>query len=123
MLGCLLAGRLLHYLLAALWRESVAVSVTTACLLTIAASPLFAFIALTNFPLILAMTLFAMSVVGAMRMAMWNDTRAGFNSLAPHCCWPCSATRWPWSALPCWPCPCRSFPTRGVSRTASTERT
>ncbi|WP_146339442.1 hypothetical protein [Nesterenkonia sp. NBAIMH1] len=80
LVGALLGGRLLHYLLAALWRESVAVSVTTACLLTLAASPLFAFIALTNFPLILAMTLFAMSVVGAMRMAMWNDTRAGFNA-------------------------------------------
>lgn len=77
-LGALLAGFLTHLLWVTLWQEYLPHATNAILILALVASPAFLYLVVTNFPVILALTLFTSAVRGALRLAMWNDTQAGF---------------------------------------------
>lgn len=79
-LGCLLAGRLLRLLGYSLWQEHTSPVNTVVLVGALAVSPALFFLAVTNFSVMLAVTLFAYGVRGALRLAIWNDTSAGFGA-------------------------------------------
>lgn len=79
-LGCLLTGRLLGILGYSLWQEHTNPTNMLVLVGALALSPALLFLAVTNFSVMLAVTLFAYGVRGALRLATWNDTSAGFGA-------------------------------------------
>lgn len=79
-LGALLAGALLRILMTTLWQEYTSAPATAVMVGALALSPMFAFLAVTNFSVMLALALFTYGVRGALRLATWNDTESGFRT-------------------------------------------
>lgn len=78
--GALLAGRLLFVLFMTLWQDGASYAVTIVILIALGCTPVFAYTAVTDFSMMLALVFFTSGVAGAMRMAVWRDTQAGFRA-------------------------------------------
>src|SRR5690606_10615228 len=72
------AGILLQRTTEILVQRRMAGIITIALIVALAANPLFAYLVVTNLPVLLALAAFGHGMAEAVRFIRWNDTRAGF---------------------------------------------
>jgi len=78
--GALVAGYFLQKVREALVQKGFRGTTTTLLLAGLAANPLFAYTALENLPSFLALVLFGLGLLDAMRFMAWGNTEAGFRA-------------------------------------------
>lgn len=78
--GCLVAGIMLQLLVQSMQRKHFLPVIRVVFVLTVATTPVFAYIATTNFEAILGLAFFGLGMVDLVRFVTWANTQAGFRA-------------------------------------------
>lgn len=78
--GCLVAGLMLQLIVQSMQRRDFPLFVRLVFIFTLGATPVFAYIATTNFEAVVGLMFFGLGMVDLVRFVTWANTQAGFRA-------------------------------------------